>query len=269
MQTLTINLNIKANEIQIVPLGDLHVGDEFFNLTKLEKTIKYISQTPNCYTIFNGDLLNNALKTSASDSYREKLTIEQQQDLLIKLLYPIKDKILYMTQGNHEYRSSVLAGIDPLRYVAKALGLLEKGRYSDNSYILNLQFGKNKTPKTPNQFIIYGIHGSGSGGRRMGSTVNALEDLTKICPNADLYLHSHTHVPIHYTDICLMYNRQRRYVEEFSRTFVNTCSFVNYGGYAERFGYKLTDQTPSIIFVKFKQKDGAMRPILNILKLDI
>ena len=269
MQTLTIDLNIKNNEIQIVPLGDLHIGDEFFNLKKLENTIKYIKNTSNCYTIFNGDLINNALKTSKSDSYKEQMTIEDQQDLLIKLLTPIKHKILYMTQGNHEYRTNTLASLDPLRYVAKSLGLLDTGRYSDNSYILNLQFGKNKSLKCPNSLIIYGIHGSGSGGRRMGATVNALENLTKICPNADVYIHSHTHVPISYTDICLMYCRQRRSVEEFSRTFVNTCSFVDYGGYAERFGYKLTEQSPVTIWIKFKQKNGAMRPFINVFKLEL
>jgi hypothetical protein len=36
--------------------------------------------------ILNGDLMNNALKSSKSDSYREKKSIEEQQDELIKLL---------------------------------------------------------------------------------------------------------------------------------------------------------------------------------------
>lgn len=44
---------------------------------------------------------------------------------------------------------------------------------------------------------------------------------------------------------------------------------MSYGGYAERFGYKLVDQTPSTIIIKFKQIDGVMRPITNVLKLDI
>ena len=43
-----------------------------------------------------------------------------------------------MTQGNHEYRTSVLSGIDPLRYVALKLGLIDSGRYTDNTYILDI-----------------------------------------------------------------------------------------------------------------------------------
>lgn len=268
-----INCNIKLpvteNQIQIVPLGDFHLGDENFKFDKLCKTIQYIKETPNCYTILNGDLMNNALKNSASDSYREQLTVEAQQDWLIKLLDPIKDKILYMAQGNHEYRTSNLAGIDPLRYVAKALGLLDKGLYSDNSYVLNVMFGTNKDKKTPLSYIVYGLHGSGSGGRRMGSTVNALEDMTKIIPNANLYIHSHTHVPVTYTDRCYVFNNHSKSVEEHKRTFVNTNSFQDYGGYAERFGFKLTDLAPFTILITFKLVDNKMRPTTTVIRLDI
>ena len=85
-----------------------------------------------------------------------------------------------MTQGNHEYRTSLLAGIDPLRYVAKSLGLIEKNRYTDNSYILTLLFGKrNGNKDRTNDYIIYGIHGGSGGGRRAGSTSNALEDMNR------------------------------------------------------------------------------------------
>ena len=42
----------------------------------------------------NGDLINNALKTSKSDTYKEQMTMEEEQDLLIELLTPIKNKIL-------------------------------------------------------------------------------------------------------------------------------------------------------------------------------
>jgi hypothetical protein len=103
----------------------------------------------------------------------------------------------------------------------------------------------------------------------MGATVNALENLTKICPNADLYIHSHTHTPISYSDKVLLFNKHRNDLEEFTRTFFNTNSFLSYGGYAERFGFKMVDQTPSTILVKFKQFGTVMRPITNVLKLEI
>ena len=217
-----------------------------------------------------GDILDCGIKNAIGGSvYENKLTMQEQIDFAVTLLKQIADRVDGYVQGNHEYRTSITSGLDPLRYVAKALDLLDDGRYSDNSYVLNLRFGTNKNLKTLNNYIIYGIHGSGSGGKRMGATVNALEDLTKIFPNADLYIHSHTHVPITYSDKYMSFNTSNHKLEESYRTFVNTNSFINYGGYAERFGYKLTDQTPLLVTIKFIRKQDKLEPFTNVLKLEI
>lgn len=270
MKIINIILNNKSNSFEIIPLGDWHIGDEHFKLNDLKKTIDYIKNDPNRYTILNGDLMNNALKTSKSDTYKEVLSIEKQQELIIDLLKPIADKILCMSQGNHEYRTTVLSGIDPLKYIAKSLGLLDGViRYASNAYLINIKYGKNKNENAKNQYVIYGCHGSGTGGKRMGATINALEDMTKICPNADLYIHSHTHVPLSYTDRCFIFNRYRNAMEEHYRTFFNTNSFLDYGGYAEMYGFKPTDLTPYTLSINTKRSGTIMRPITNTLKLDI
>ena len=268
MKELIINLGTNVNEIELVPLGDLHIGDANCNLDLIKDTINYIKDTKNCYCILNGDLINNALKTSKSDSYLETMTIEEEQELLVELLFPIKDKILMMTQGNHEYRSSLLCGIDPLRYVARSLGLLEKGRYCDGAYLLTLLFGKrNGTDKVTNSYVIFGIHGGSGGGRRAGSTANALEDMNKIIPNADLYLHSHTHTQILYPDSIFVYNPTSKTLQRHYRTYYNTNSFVEYGGYAEMKGYKPTDTTPNVLRVRMIRDKGKMRKLTDIIKL--
>lgn len=212
--------------------------------------------------------MNNALKTSKSDTYEETMSIEEQQDAIVELLKPVKDRIICISQGNHEYRTSVTAGIDPLRYVVKALGIPYQ-YYAPNAYMLYVTFGKNKNDRSKNLYVIYGLHGCGTGGRRMGSTLNALEDMTKVCPNADLYIHSHTHVPVSYTDRYFEINRYRGKTEERHRTFYNTNSFLDYGGYAERYGFKPTDLTPHLITVDIRRIDDVMRPVTNVIKLDI
>ena len=267
MKELVINLGNKTNSIMILPLGDIHIGDPNCDLELLKECIEFIKNTDNCYTILNGDLMNNGLKSSKSDSYIETMTMEEEQDLLIELLSPIKDKILYMTQGNHEYRTSLLAGIDPLRSVARELGLLKSGRYSDNSYMLTLQFGKRNGMKDVNNiYTIFGMHGSG-GGRRIGSTANIMDDMTSIIPNADLYIHSHTHNPLTFRKPTYIYNQNNKCLELHNRIFYNTNSFVKYGGYAERKGYALTDNTPSVIVIKFDRKKGKMIKTTDIIKI--
>ena len=267
MKEIKIYLGNKTNKIEIVPIGDLHIGDENCRLDLIKATINYIKNTKDCYTILNGDLMNNALKTSKSDSYRETMTMEEQQDLLVELLTPIKDKILVMTQGNHEYRTNLVAGIDPLRYVARSLGLIEKDRYADNSYLLTLQFGKrNGSEQITNTYTIYGIHGTG-GGRRIGSSANALEDMGHIVCNADLYIHSHTHNVVNFSDCVYIYNVNNKKLEKHRRIFYNTNSFVDYGGYAERKCYKPSDLTPSTIVITMKRNRGEMDKITDIIKL--
>lgn len=267
MITLKIDLG-DINSFQILPLGDMHIGDEFCDTHTIKEAIDYIAKTKNCYTILNGDLMNNALKTSKSDSYRETLTIEQEQDILVDLLTPIKDKILVMTQGNHEYRTTVLSGLDPLRYVASRLGLLDSGRYTDNTYILDLSFGRSYGHiNRRNHYIIYGTHGCQSGGRTMGATANALEAMGGIVANADLYLHSHTHATINYTKPILTYNATSGSLMMKNRTFFNTNSFVKYGGYGERGGYKLTDTRPSILNISFKYTKDGMLLMTDIIKM--
>lgn len=267
MKEIVINLGNKSNEIQIVPIGDLHVGDPNCNMDLIKSTIKYIKDTENCYTILNGDLMNNALKTSKSDTYKETMNMEEQQEALIELLSPIKDKILFMTQGNHELRTNLLAGIDPLRYVARSLDLIEKGRYSDNTYMITLMFGKRNGEKnSSNIYTIFGTHGSG-GGKRVGSTANAMDDMCHIIPNADLYVHSHTHVPINYSDRVFVYNQNNKKLEVHTRTFFNTNSFVEYGGYAEAKGYKVSDTTPSAIVIKMIRNGGTMKKLTSIVRL--
>lgn len=267
MKNIVIDLKCKSNTFQIVPLGDMHVGDAMCNMPLIKDTIKYIEKTPNCYTILNGDLMNNALKTSKSDSYMEQMTMEQEQDTIIELLMPIKDKILFIAQGNHEYRTKVAVGIDPLRYVARSLGLMQKDRYGDNSYGLILKFGKNCGTKVPNKYRIFGIHGGGGGGRRLGSSMNALEEMTKVVGNADLYLHSHTHTCINASDRVFEFDDKSDKLISKIRTFFNTTAFLNYGGYAEQKGYKVTDNVPRTLRISAVRVGNKMEYKTDIIKI--
>lgn len=267
MKEITIDLGNKYNDIFILPLGDLHLGDPNCDIDKIKMCIDFIKNTPNCFTILNGDLMNNALKSSKSDSYVESMTMEEEQDALIELLTPIKDKILYMTQGNHEYRTSLLVGIDPLRSVARELGLVKNGRYSDNSYMITLSFGKrNGLMGVRNSYSIFGMHGSG-GGRRIGSTANVLEDMANIIPNADLYIHSHTHNTLSFNKPIYIYNKMNKKLEYHDRVFFNTNSFVKYGGYAERKAFAMTDTNPTLLHIQFTRKKGEMIKTTDLIKL--
>lgn len=244
----------------------MHIGDELCDLDLIRETIDYVKKNKDCYVILNGDLINNALKTSKSDSYKEQMTIEEEQDLLVELLMPIKDKILVMATGNHEYRTSLIAGINPLRAVAYALGI--KDKLVDNSYLLNIDFGVAHGMKNLcNKYVVFGIHGGTGGGRRAGATANALQDMALVRPDMDLYIHSHTHTQINYNDMVFLYDRKSKKTKEHQRTFYNANAFLKYGGYAEQKGYKPADRQPSVLVVNALRKKDGMKIVTNIVRI--
>lgn len=266
MKEFNIKIDAPKNTFQLMVLGDMHIGDELCDLDLIKQTIDYIKNTKHCYCILNGDLINNALKTSKSDSYKEQMTIEEEQDLLIDLLMPIKNKILVMASGNHEYRTSLLAGINPLKAVAIALGIRDK--LVEHSYVLNIEFGSAfGIANKGNKYLVYGIHGGNGGGRRAGATANALQDMALVRPDMDLYIHSHTHTVINYTDMIFLYDRKLCKTKEHQRTYYNANAFLKYGGYAEQKGYKPSDRQPSVLVVNAHRQRNRMRITTNIVRI--
>ena len=95
MQVIKFDLPDDVDSLEIHTLADLHIGDNFCDIELVRNTIDYISDTENAYVILNGDLMNNATKTSVSDSYAEKLSPMEQISTLVDLLTPIKHKIIW------------------------------------------------------------------------------------------------------------------------------------------------------------------------------
>lgn len=109
MKIIRVNLNKENNKIMeditIIPIADVHIGDKLANLKLFKETIERIKNEPNTYTIINGDLCNMALKNSKSDVYSDDLSPMEQVITMVDYLKPIKDKILVIGTGNHEDRT--------------------------------------------------------------------------------------------------------------------------------------------------------------------
>ena len=184
----------------------------------------------------------------------------EQIKKLAQLLEPIKDKILVMTDGNHEARTSKKVGINLMETVAIELFGREKAEeiYSGEPYLLFLSFGRNRgRDERQTIYSIYGRHGSG-GGRTVGAKLNHLERMFEQV-NADVFIHSHTHVPAvfklgsHNVDYK---NRKATYKEHL---FVNSNAFLLHGGYGEAFGYRPTNTTfPVIILNGYKRHSQCL-----------
>lgn len=235
----------KFTEIEIYPFADVHIGDEQQDKKRIKQFIDEVLDQENRYVIVNGDILNWASKSSVSDIFKEELNPNQQIDMACSLLRPIKDRIIAVTEGNHEKRAYKTEGILLMYQVCQRLEIFNV--YSEGAYLLFLSFGMSQgrdCRKLP--YTIYGKHGSG-GGKRPGGKVNRLEDMTMIV-DADIYLHSHTHLPFAMKKSFFRCDYKNRKITEVEKLFVNTNAFLSYGGYGEDYGFTPSStQYPKIV----------------------
>lgn len=237
MKIVRVNLNKENNKIMdditIIPIADVHLGDELCNLKLLKSVLERIKNEPNTYTIINGDLCNMALKNSKSNVYKDSLSPMQQVIKTTELLEPIKDKILIIATGNHEDRTQKETDIDVTRLISRELGL--EDRYANGWWYLYLTFGED-IRKRPVTYGITGIHGYG-GGRKSGGKINRLEDMSQVVL-ADLYLMSHTHKPISTKNCIYVPYYQSKTLTKQEMYYLMTNSFLESdGGYAEKMGF--------------------------------
>lgn len=246
MKVVKVTIPKGPEFIEIFTFADLHIGDKFSDLTETKSTIEYISVTPHAFAILNGDIMNNATKTSVSDSYAEQLTPMEQLDTFVTIFKPIKDKILAITSGNHENRTYNKEGVDLTAVAAQQLGILD--RYGKTGVVLFLKVGEHRLANNKLVPIVYSFyinHGSG-GGRKEGAKAIRLADMASIV-DVDIYIHSHTHLPFIMKQGFFRTDMSNGCVKYTDKLFVNTSAQLKYGGYGEAFEFKPSSRhTPHI-----------------------
>lgn len=259
MKSVKVTLPRGLKSIKIHTFADWHIGDKACDLEAIEEEIKAIKDCEDAYVICNGDLMNNATKTSVSDCYSELIPPMEQLQILCRLLEPIKDKILIITQGNHEARTYRNDGIDLTALMAKQLGIYD--RYVREGGVLFLRLGEylhgrkdHRDSKHKRQvcYSIYITHGSG-GGRKEGAKAIRLADMASIV-DTDVYIHSHTHLPMIMKQNFFRTDYNNNYVANVEKLFVNTAAQLNYGGYGQTYEFKVSNKTTPTIYLSGTKK---------------
>lgn len=254
IRTISFQASREVKEIELHILADLHLGDRHCDEALVKKQIEHIRTTENAFVILNGDILNWASKTSISDVYAEILSPMDQIKRYTELFEPVKDKIVAITQGNHENRAYRTEGVDLTCIVARQLGIEE--RYSPESCIVFFRAGHYAQPGRHGEPVTYTIfcnHGSG-GGRKEGAKAIRLADMATII-DADIYIHSHTHMPMAFRQSYFRVCMQNSSVQKVDRLFVNTAAALEYGGYGEAQEYKPASTKTPVIKLSGRRKE--------------
>ena len=80
-----------ADEIKIMPLADIHLGDPHCDYKRIVERLEEIEKTDNMYCILGGDLMDAAIKTSIGDIYGASLQPMEQLKQCVKLFKPLVD----------------------------------------------------------------------------------------------------------------------------------------------------------------------------------
>ena len=257
MKVIKIDLPREISQLEIHPFADEHIGDEHCDIKRLLDRIEYVKNTENAYCIMNGDILDNATKTSVGDVYMQEFNPMEQLRKATELFSPIKDKILCITHGNHENRTYKNEGINLSQLIANQLGLSDK--YSPTSAVLFVRFGGGSSHIHGRKicYTIYTLHGSG-GGRKEGAKAIRLADMASII-DADIYIHSHTHLPMIMKQGFHRIDTSNSAVALVDKLFVNTAANLKYGGYGEAGEFKPSSMDTPIIYLNGTKKEFKAR----------
>jgi hypothetical protein len=252
MKVIKIDLPRDLEQIEIHTFADEHLGDMCCDVKRLMERIEYVKNMPNAYCILNGDIIDNATKTSIGDTYTQVFNPMEQLERAVEIFEPIKDKILCITHGNHENRTYKKEGINLSKLLAVQLGLAD--RYTATSAVLFIRFGKGATRNHSRKILYTGyvLHGSG-GGRKEGAKAIRLADMASII-DCDFYIHSHTHLPMIMKQAYHRVDTSNSTVALVDKLFVNTASNLDYGGYGEAQAFKPSSKDTPIIYLSGTEK---------------
>lgn len=238
-----ITLEDVKEPLTIIPIGDLHIGSSNTDKVYLKKTIDWIKNKKNCYTILMGDMVEAIIPTDKRFDIRcvdkefqndlSNLPLEQIK-YLKKLLYPIRHKIITSLEGNHEEKFKLHNYIDLQRELCEYLGV-ERGDYMT---FVRLKFNREQFHCPP--IVIWCTHGWFEG-RKRGGKINQLEDVAAGY-DFDIALAGHSHDLFATSSLRIGLASTGKQIYSKKKIFCNTGTFVNTvsmnsSSYAEKRAY--------------------------------
>lgn len=225
-----ISHKINEEEITVIPVADVHFGALEHTKNEWEQFCKMVLETPNCYLILGGDLINNSIRSSVANPFDEVYRPREQKTRMVEYLTPIKDRILCAVSGNHERRSMKDDDVDLTYDIMAKLDI--EHLYRENAAFVKISLGQRKNEKCPETAFVFGVtHGAG-GGIFTGAAINRNERFGNIIEGIDCLIVGHTHKGTVSKPSKIVVDKRNEKVCMKSYVVVSVVSWLNYGGYA-------------------------------------
>jgi len=247
-----------------VGLGDIHRGNAFLDEDLLYRVIDFVEERPRTKVICMGDYGDCINAKDPRHDYNvldfQYATPDKQYEKVTEDLERIKDKIVVMLDGNHDYGFWRRHNHNFVSRMAYDLGV----PYAGVSAYLRFRFVR-KTGKTRSKrvFNIYAHHGW-TAARTDSYKVKVIQDLSQIFPMLHLYLMGHVHRLGEALPTVKLWVDNRGHIREWIERYVFTGSYIKgyekgVGSYVEARAYRPTALGAPIIEVKPNRIDSNVR----------
>lgn len=271
MDMLKIEFDLSEfTDVELIPLADIHIGNELCDIGALKDIIEYINEEPADpgtarICLLNGDLTESVTRKSVGDIFEQQMSPQVQVATITKMLKPLalprekypQGKILSYCGGNHDVDRYKETGITSAQSIAVNLEL--EDRYSDDGCYSFLKM-KRLGDKGNISYTCYNTHLTG-GGFSTGAKANrAVRAGLGGGIFADLIIGSHFHSPMTFKEDMLMPYEQKSALTQRTITYVITNAFLRFGGYAQKMGMKPAPITvPKIYIRQARNGEGRSR----------
>lgn len=228
------------DKLKVYPMGDFHLGSPYHDADKLDEWLAWMRDTPNATMLNTGDNFNAAILGSKSDVYAEVGTVDDAMEVFEEKLTPLAEagRIDVLTGGNHEARIYRATGIDPMRSIARHLGV----PHYEGAAVIVYHVGDV-------EYIFWVRHGTGNA----PASTNAVTRAGYVAL-ADFYITGHTHrQQVVLDDFFIM---EDGVMSKRPRRYVTSGSFVNYERYAAERGYAPSHTGAPRIHLDGRRKDA-------------
>jgi hypothetical protein len=249
---VTIKYKSKSEWINLIPLGDCHIGNSCCNLDALKDMVRWIQDKPQTYWLGMGDYID-AINyrdprfdpKTVSPKYMQEGDIDKIIQLqigdFVELIEPIRDKCLGLLRGNHEETIRKYYMYDVLYEIIKELDLSRKLLFYDVA-TLRLVFNRNRSASS-HSYDVFCAH-SHIGGRTYGHKSNRIRELHGQ-HRADIYLLAHAHIKLGQIGMQNYYNKagvlcRRKIIDAWTGGFLEGYQ-KGKSGYVEKALYPPSD----------------------------
>lgn len=186
MTLIVHKLSMEYPYINIYGIGDKHIGSKECDIKRLKKQVSTILDDEYGYCVICGDLINNGLKNSKTNTYQEVIQPAMQKELMYEIYKPLADngKILAGVPGNHCERTVKEAGTNPMYDVFCRWNIPHL--YRENLALLKINLGSRKDGKRQISYAGLVTH---------GSSKNKHHKFVMGFDGIDFAISGHTHTP--------------------------------------------------------------------------